>query len=163
MIRPSRNLDIVRMNTSEYYSLASSVVVARFVGSNARYGRGGNIFTFLRFNTARVIKGSLPLQFDLRLLGGTIGDTTIPLPIEGRFEPGVDYLLMLGAANADGYPTINPAAVFVVRTERDSNRKVVVPCGDNLQLYENASGKRLPIIGEWCSLDDFVFSLTKTQ
>src|SRR5437879_4012028 len=162
-VRPSSILEIIKMTTPEYFALAQTVVVAKSVDSRTSYGPGGNIFTFFGFDTERLIKGSVPSHFELRFLGGTIGDTTIPLPIDGRFEPGIDYILLLGAPNAEGYFVLNPAAVFVVRTERESKRRAVVPCGDRLPLYDHSTGRRLVGSSDWCFLDDFIYSLNKTR
>jgi hypothetical protein len=162
-VRPSSILEIAKATMPEYFARAESVVVARSAGTRTNFGPGGNIFTFFAFDAETLIKGSLQPRFEIRLLGGTIGDATIPLPIDGRFETGAEYLLMLGPKNADGHPTLNPAAVYIVRKQRESGRKVVVPCGDGLPLYDRSTGRRLVGTPDWCFLDDLVYSLTKAR
>lgn len=100
-------------------------------------------------------------RFELRLLGGTIGDTTVSLGIEPELAVGHEYVLMLGKENNDGYPTVNPGAIFAVRTVPKTGRKVVVPCSTGLPMYEKATGRQLGPTANWCYLDDFIFSLSK--
>ena len=162
-IRPSSTLEAVQGTTKEYLDTAQSVVLVKCVDRRVDYGPGGNIFTFYTFETEESVKGLQKPRFALRLLGGTIGDTTITFPLDREFEVGKEYVLMLGADNAEGYPTINPLAIFAVRTEPDSGRKVVVPAGDGLPLYEKATGRQLQGTPGWCFLDDFIFSLKKAM
>lgn len=137
--------------------------MAKCVEQKVQYGTGGNIFTYFAFETGDTIKGRSNQRFTLRLLGGTIGDVTIPLAFEPSFTSGEEYVLMLGPDNAEGYATINPAAVFSVKTEPESRRKVVVPGGDGFMLFDKANGNRIIGGREWSFLDDFVFSLRKAM
>lgn len=160
-IGPSQALEVVKRTTKEAADIARAVVVAKCLESKVAYGPGGNIFTYISFETIEAVKGDPGRNFTLRLLGGRIGDTEIPLALDGEFTSGFEYVLMLGPEGPEGSTTINPAAVFVVRTEPESKRKVVVPGGDGYTLYNKATGRRIVGSREWVFLDDFVFSLQK--
>jgi hypothetical protein len=160
-VHPSSIMDIVPSTTKSYLDRADTVVLVKCVENRVEYGPGGNIFTFYAFETAVTIKGSAKPRFQIRLLGGTIGDVTISLAMEPDLTVGVEYVLMLGKENADGYPTLYLGAVFTIRTVPETGRKVVVPCSDGLPLYEKATGRRMQPGIDWCFLDDFIFSLNK--
>ena len=160
-IRPA-NVDMVRLTTKGYFDRAQTVVYCKSTGKKTDYGPGGNIFTFYSFQTLETIKGGQRSTFQIRLLGGTIGDTSIGMALDKEFETGSEYVLMLGRENKDGFPTVNPGAVYVVRTEPQSGRKVVVPGVDGIKLYEKATGRVMRSAPDWAFLDDFVFSLKKS-
>lgn len=162
-VRPSGVLEMVPLTTKDSVDLANTVVLAKCVEHRVAYGPGGNIFTYYSFETAAAIKGSAKPRFEIRLFGGTIGDTTISLGIEPGLDVGNEYVLMLGKENTAGYPTLFPGTIFTVRTVPETGRKVVVPGGDGLPLYEKATGRRMQPAAEWCFLDDFIFSLTKAM
>jgi hypothetical protein len=161
-IRPSAALDLPQMTLQGRVATADSIVVARCVGRRVDYGPGGNIFTFYRFETKQVIKGVRGSSFELRLLGGTIGDTTIPLGIDRDFQEKTDYVLLLGTENLDGFPTLDPGAVFVVQTSVDLGRQVVVPGVDGFPIYDSANGRPIAASPDWVLLDDLVYSLKRT-
>jgi len=160
-VRPSSIMDTVPLTTKGYLDGANAVVLVKCVENRVAFGPGGNIFTYYAFETAATIKGSSKPRFEIRLLGGTIGDVTISLAVEPDLAVGVEYVLMLGKENADGYPTLNPGAIFTIRTVPETGRKVVVPCGNGLPLYEKATGRQMQPAIDWCFLDDFIFSLKK--
>lgn len=161
VVRPSAVLEMVPHTTKDCLDLANAVVLVKCVEHRIAYGPGGNIFTHYAFETAAAMKGSAKSRFEIRLLGGTIGDITISLGIEPGLIVGNEYVLMLGKENADGYLTLNPSAVFTIRTVPETGRKVVVPCADGLPFYEKATGRQMQPAADWCFLDDFIFSLSK--
>jgi len=158
-IRPSSTLETVKSTTKEYLDRARAVTLAKCVGRRVDYGAGGNIYTFYTFEAEETIKGPERPTITIRLFGGIIGNTTIPLGIEPEFDVGTEYVVMLGPDNADGFATLNPAAVFTAKTEPESGRKVVVPGGNGITLYSKATGRPIASSPEWAFLDDFVYSL----
>lgn len=162
-IGPSQQLEVQQLSTREHFDRANMVVLARATGRRVDFGAGGNIFTFFAFETRQTIKGPAVPGFELRLLGGTIGDTAISLPIDREFQTDAEYLLMLGAPNAEGYPTLNPSAVFAVQTPVDFNRPVIVPGFAGLQLYDSRTGAPLPPSPDWVFLDDAIASLKRVS
>jgi hypothetical protein len=160
-IRPSDILEVANRSVREDAETARVIVLAQCIDRKVELGEAGHIYTYYTFESKETIKGPAKPRFTLRLLGGTVGNETIPLPLDREFTIGDEYVLMLGPDNAAGYPTINPAAVFSVKTEPESRRKVVVPAPDGLPLFEKATGKRLSGSRHWAFLDDFIFSLKK--
>jgi hypothetical protein len=160
-IKPAGSLEVVQKTTAEHYKGARSVVLAECVERRVDVGPGGNIFTFYKFAAEQVIKGSEPAVIELRVLGGTLDGVSISQPISKSFEPGKQYVLMLGPRASGNYRTLNPAAVYSVGVEPQSNRRIVVPGVNGLQLYDAATGSPLEPNPGWAFLDDFLVSLKR--
>lgn len=162
-IRPAESLEVGAQTTAEYLRAARSVVLATCVSRRVDRGPGGNIFTYYRFRTEQIVKGEEGASFELRLLGGTLGDVTVSEPLDRPFDVSKQYVLLLGARNADGHPTLNPAAVFAVGTEPQSGRTIVVPAPDGLPMYDARSGAQVQANTGWAYLDDLLTSFRRAR
>lgn len=107
------------------------IVLATCMSARSRFVEkyGNTLFTFYRFDAARALKGPGG-GFELRIVGGAVGDiedSIDDLPAK-LFVPGKQYLLFLGADNADGYPVLDLDAQYeLTRTPASDARRFVVP------------------------------------
>lgn len=160
-MRPSASFDLPKLSTKERLDVNASVVHATCRESRVGRGPGGNIFTYVKFDILSQLKGASRKSLTLRYLGGTLDGNTIQGGMETPFQAGTEYVLMLGAENRDGYPTLDPGGVYLVQVDPSSKRPVVVPGLDGIPAFEATTGKRYPASPEWMFLDDFLFSLRK--
>lgn len=155
-------LEVLPLTTPQAAKLNTRIVLAKSISEDVKRGAGGNIFTFTTFEIVHVVKGQfLKKEFQLRLLGGRIGNEEVTGPLDLQFTPGEKFVLFLGADNADGYPTITPQALFLVRKSGVNGREVVQPTPTGLPLFHGTDGSRYTEIPEQLPLEDFLFSLEK--
>lgn len=160
---PLAGTELRSMTTAEAARLARRIVVAECRAVDVREA-DGQIFTFTDFDAITTVKGTLPPQFTLRLVGGQVGDVTVDAPLTPRFVPGERLVLFLGADNKKGYPVIFPQAVFRVRTRPGTTEKIVAPKPTGLVLYRASDGRAYPTpLPADVLLEDLVFSLRKLQ
>jgi hypothetical protein len=77
-----------------------------------------------------VLKGELPRQFDVQVIGGRLGGAVVASPVQA-FVRSRRYILFLGPDNRAG-PTIFPQAVFEVK--RAGTTDIVEPAPRGLRL-----------------------------
>ena len=153
-----------RPNAMDLARRSGRIVVARCLSSQARIvDPGGNIFTFSEFQIIDLVKGSLPPQFTLRILGGTVGATSVSADMSS-FEPGEELILFLGPDNQDGYPTVGLQSIYRTRRDLASQQWVVADAIYDLKLFR--AGTRNEInqfsTGNYNSpvtVEDFVWSI----
>jgi hypothetical protein len=160
----SDEIDDVRpLTTLQVFNLSTRVVLAKCRSVAARKEAGGNIFTFLEFETINTIKGPNDAVVPLRLLGGRVGDTEVSSASIPSFKTGEEVVLFLGRENRDGYPTLFPQGVFRVRTNPVSKTKVVVPKPTGLRLFNAQDNKPYSTSPDFLPLQDFLLSLRKLK
>jgi hypothetical protein len=109
---PQRVRDFVPLTRAEAAHAAKRVALVRSLGSTVVERAGGTPFTRTRFAAEDVLKGRLPREFALEVIGGRIGDSVVRSPVQA-FRAGHRYVLYLGPDGPVG-PTIFPQAVVEV-------------------------------------------------
>jgi hypothetical protein len=102
--------DLVPLTTAQAARRADRIALVVSRGSRVVEGAPGTPFTRTRFAVQEVLKGELPREFVLQVIGGRLGDRIVPSLVPA-FAPSRQYLLFLGPDGPAG-PTIFPQAVF---------------------------------------------------
>jgi hypothetical protein len=105
--------DLVPLTTAQAARMAQRIAVVESRGSRVIEGAPGTPFTRTTFAVQRVVKGTLPHQFVLQVVGGRLGDTVVDSPVQSFTRSG-RYVLFLGPDGPAG-PTIIPQAVLEVK------------------------------------------------
>jgi hypothetical protein len=85
-----------------------------------RLEASGLVFTHVRLSLLEDLKGSGPTtEIRLRVVGGTAGGVTTKVEGLPRFRAGEESVLLLGAANAAGFPSVAHGARGLLRMRRD--------------------------------------------
>lgn len=95
---PAVATTVVPPTFPELVAQAQSIVRAEVIGVHSEreaYGSGSVIFTYVRFNVIKVLKGTAEATIELRLLGGTVGDETMEVDGMPSFVVGERSLLFV--------------------------------------------------------------------
>ncbi len=104
------------LTRAEAAHAAKRIALVRSLGSTVVERDGGTPFTRTRFAAEDVLKGRLPREFVVEVIGGRIGDSVVESPVQA-FEAAHRYVLFLGPDGPAG-PTIFPQSV--VEVDRDA-------------------------------------------
>ena len=107
--------DLVPLTTGQAARKADRIALVRSLGSRVVEGAPGTPFTRTRFAVEDVVKGRLPREFVVQVIGGQIGNVRVASPAP-EFAPAHRYVLFLGPDGPAG-PTIFPQSVIEVRGE----------------------------------------------
>jgi hypothetical protein len=107
--------DLVPLTTAQAAHAAERIALVRSVGSRVVAGAPGTPFTRTRFAVQDVLKGRLPHEFVVQVIGGRIGATVVSSPVQA-FAKSHRYILFLGPDGPAG-PTIFPQAVVEVKRD----------------------------------------------
>ena len=108
--------DFVPLTRAQAAHAAKRIALVRSLGSTVVERAGGTPFTRTSFVAEDVLKGRLPREFVVEVIGGRIGDSVVESPVQA-FEPAHRYVLFLGPDGPAG-PTIFPQSV--VEVDRDA-------------------------------------------
>jgi len=107
---PDRTRDLVPLTIGQAARAADRVAVVVAGGSRVVEGAPATPFTRTRFEVQDVLKGRLPHEFVVQVVGGRLGDRVVTSLVPA-FEPKRRYVLFLGPDGPAG-PTIFPQAVL---------------------------------------------------
>ena len=110
---PQRIEDLVPLTRGQAAHAATRIALVRALGSSVVEGAPGTPFTRTRFAVDDVLKGRLPHEFVVQVIGGRIGDSVVESPVQA-FETAHRYVLFLGPDGPAG-PTIFPQSVIEVK------------------------------------------------
>ncbi|HXX43580.1 MAG TPA: hypothetical protein VEJ38_02545 [Candidatus Acidoferrales bacterium] len=85
---------LLHMPVAKMTEIAKVILRARCDGNSTSWD-AGEIWTFATFDAQEIWKGSLPERFNVRLLGGRLGNITSSVSGVPRFSPGEDVVLFL--------------------------------------------------------------------
>jgi hypothetical protein len=119
--------EFVSLTTAQAARRADRIAVVVSRGSRVVEAEPRTPFTRTRFAVERVIKGKLPREIVLQVIGGRIGNVLVP-PAVQPFARSGRYILFLGPDGPAG-PTIFPQSVLTV------SHDVVQPTPDGLRLH----------------------------
>jgi hypothetical protein len=139
--------DLVPLTTAQAARQAQRVALVVSRGSHVVEGAPGTPFTRTTFAVQRVLKGRLPREIVVQVIGGRLGDTTVASPVQA-FVGARRYILFLGPDGPAG-PTIFPQAVLDVK--RQGGTDVVEPAPAGLRLPASKPPR----------LDDVLFSIRR--
>jgi hypothetical protein len=105
--------DLVPLTRHQAAHAAKRIALVRALGSSVVEGAPGTPFTRTRFAVDDVLKGRLPHEFVVQVIGGRIGNSVVSSPVQA-FEAAHRYVLFLGPDGPAG-PTIFPQAVLEVK------------------------------------------------
>lgn len=123
-------VDVVPLTTAQAARAADRIALVISRGSRVVAGAPGTPFTRTKFAVQEVLKGDLPRQFVVQVIGGHLGNVSVESPVPA-FVPSQRYILFLGPDNRAG-PTVFPQAIFAVKRIR--NAETVEPTPRGLQL-----------------------------
>lgn len=111
-----------RLNTADMVRKAERVsCVACVACTERRDPRSGIVFTHVTLQLLEDLKGQSPSgTIQLRYPGGTDGGVRTVVSGMPRFRAGEESVLLLGRANAAGFPVIVQARRGVIPLERDT-------------------------------------------
>jgi hypothetical protein len=150
-----RRLDATPLTTAQAAEKAQRIALVAASGSRVVEGAPGTPFTRTRFAVQQILKGSLPRDFVVQVIGGRMGDVVVPSPVQ-TFVKRRRYILFLGPDGSDG-PTIFPQAVLEVK--RAGATDVVEPAPRGVRLLAAGSSMPARALDQGPRLDDVVFSL----
>jgi hypothetical protein len=107
---PDRTRDLVPLTTRQATRAADRIAVVVAGGSRVVEGAPGTPFTRTRFAVQDALKGELPREFVVQVIGGRLGNRVVSSPVQA-FERSHRYVIFLGPDGPAG-PTIFPQAVF---------------------------------------------------
>jgi hypothetical protein len=110
-------VDLAPLSTAQAARRADRVAVVVARGSRVVEGAPGTPFTRTRFAVQDVLKGRLPHEFVVQVIGGRMRDVLVPSPVQ-PFTRSRRYVLFLGPDGPAG-PTIFPQSV--IELTRGSN------------------------------------------
>jgi hypothetical protein len=139
--------DLIPLTTAQAARQAERVALVVSRGSRVVEGAPGTPFTRTTFAVETVLKGRLPREIVVQVIGGRLGDTTVASPVQA-FVRSRRYILFLGPDGPAG-PTIFPQAVLGVKREGGSD--VVEPTPAGLRLPASKPPR----------LDDVLFSIRR--
>ena len=122
----------IKMDATELARNSADVVVAKCVSSETKKDENtGLIFTYTTFKIDESLKGEYGDEIVLRIIGGTVGDTTINAPDAPRFSPDEEVVLFLGPKNTKGYPVLKSiySGVYRISTDESGAKLVTQPAG----------------------------------
>ena len=112
-----RTQDLVALTTAQAAHRAQRIALVVSRGSHVIEGAPGTPFTRTTFAVQDVLKGRLPREIVLQVIGGRLGDRVVSSPVPA-FTKASRYVLFLGPDGPVG-PTIFPQAVLdVTRVSR---------------------------------------------
>jgi hypothetical protein len=112
-----RTQDLVALTTAQAAQRAQRIALVVSRGSRVIEGAPGTPFTRTTFAVQDVLKGRLPREIVLQVIGGRLGDRVVSSPVPA-FAKASRYVLFLGPDGPVG-PTIFPQAVLdVTRVSR---------------------------------------------
>ena len=150
-----RTRDLVPLTTAQAVRKAQRIALVTARGSRVVEGAPGTPFTRTRFTVRDVVKGALPREFVLQVIGGKLGNTRVDSPVQD-FIAGRRYIVFLGPDGPAG-PTIFPQAVLEVK--RAGGADVVQPAPRGIPLLAAGSSKPAHPLDAGPRLDDVIFSL----
>jgi hypothetical protein len=108
--------DLVPLTTAQAARRAQRIALVVARGSRVVEGAPGTPFTRTTFAVQRVLKGRLPGEFVVQVIGGRLGDVAVPSLLQ-PFTPSARYIVFLGPDGPAG-PTIFPQSVIEVKGPR---------------------------------------------
>jgi hypothetical protein len=127
---PQRTQDLVPLSTAQAARRANRVALVVSRGSRVIEGAPGTPFTRTTFAVEEVLKGRLPHQIVVQVIGGRLGNTIVTSPVQA-FTRSSRYILFLGPEGRAG-PTIFPQSVLEVK--RAGGADVVEPAPTGVRL-----------------------------
>jgi hypothetical protein len=107
---PERTADLVDLTTAQAARRAQRIALVIAGRSRVVEGAPGTPFTRTTFAVRDVLKGRLPREIVLQVIGGRLGDRVVPSPVQA-FARSRRYVLFLGPDGRVG-PTIFPQVVL---------------------------------------------------
>ena len=138
------------MDTAELAKTSKDIVVAKCVSSEVKKDENtGFIYTYTTFKVDESLKGKYDDEIVLRIIGGTVGDTTIKAPDVPTFSPDEEVVLFLGPKNTMGYPVLKSInrGVYRIQSDESGARIITTPVVGldivDIPLRYNISGQNI--------------------
>jgi hypothetical protein len=125
-----RTQDLVPLTTGQAARRADRIALVVARGSRVIEGAPGTPFTRTTFTVEDVLKGALPHEIVVQVIGGRLGETVVTSPVQA-FRRASRYILFLGPDGRAG-PTIFPQSVLEVK--RSGGTAVVEPVPGGIRL-----------------------------
>ena len=152
-----RTRDLVPLTTAQAVQRAKRIALVVSRGSRVIEGAPGTPFTRTTFAVEDVLKGELPREIVVQVIGGRLGDTVVYSPVPA-FVRSRRYVLFLGPDGRVG-PTIFPQAVLEVK--RAGATDVVAPAPRGIRMFGAGSAKPARALDAGPRLDDVLFSIRR--
>jgi hypothetical protein len=152
-----RTQDLVPLTTAQAARRAQRIALVTSRGSRVIEGAPGTPFTRTTFAVQDVLKGKLPREIVLQVIGGRLGDRVVTSPLQA-FAKSRRYVLFLGPDGPVG-PTIFPQSVLDVT--RAGATDVVAPAPRGIPLLGAGSGRPARALDAGPRLDDVLFSIRR--
>jgi hypothetical protein len=152
-----RTQDLVPLTTAQAARRADRIALVVSRGSRVIEGAPGTPFTRTTFAVEDVLKGRLPREIVLQVIGGRLGDRVVTSAVQA-FAKSSRYVLFLGPDGPVG-PTIFPQSVLNVR--RAGGADVVAPAPRGIRLLGAGSTQPARALDAGPRLDDVLFSIRR--
>lgn len=134
---------MLRMDLEQLTAAAGAVARVHCIESESRV-EGGEIWTFTRFDVLETLKGSLPPQVTVRLIGGRAGSVVSIVDGVPRFRPGEEAFLFLERTRAGDWSVTSWAqGTFRVRRGDDRTERVTQDTS-GLSIFDPATRQFRP-------------------
>lgn len=150
-----RTQDLRALTTAQAAEQAKRIALVSSRGSRVVEGAPGTPFTRTRFAVQDVLKGSLPGEIVVQVIGGEMGDIRVSSPVQA-FVKSRRYILFFGPDGRAG-PTIFPQSVLDVK--RAGATEVVQPAPDGIRLLAAGTSKPARSLDAGPRLRDVLFSI----
>ncbi len=135
---------LVRMNVDQLTASAAVVARVRCLSNESRWDEG-QIWTFTTFEVIETLKGDVPKQITVRLIGGKVGHLISHVAGVPRFEPGEQAILFLEPTRAGDLSVTSWAqGTFRIRRDPDTGRETVTQDISGLSTFDPATRQFLP-------------------
>ncbi len=124
-IEPASATAFQRLSVVQMAQAAGAIVRARCVGSSSRW-QAGEIWTFATFDVEETWKGATNSKFQVRLLGGSVGDLTSTVSGVPHFQASERVILFLEPTSLGDFGIVSWAqgTFRIHRSQRDSQEIV---------------------------------------
>lgn len=102
---PACATTLERMSLAQLTSASSAVVRVRCLKATSRWKRK-EIWTYTRFETLETLRGPVPAEILVRVLGGRVGSIESIVDAAPRFRPGDEVILFLAKPRDGAYGVV---------------------------------------------------------
>jgi len=135
---------LVQMSLDELAAAAPVVARVRCLENDIRK-EGGEIWTFTRFEVVETLKGNVPQEITVRLIGGRLGHWISKVDGIPQFRPGEELYLFLEPTPSGSLGVTSwVQGTFRIARQAGSDRETVVQDTSSVTVFDPATRRFRP-------------------